>query len=59
MLSLLNDQGIEYVYIGQLQGRQFSGGSSMYSAEELLQNPKFENIYHRDLVWIFKVWNNA
>ncbi len=52
--SQLHERGINYVYIGQRNGRVNSSGS-LIKADQLLADPLFHLVYHQDLVWIFQI----
>ena len=52
ILTQLKEQGIDYVYIGQLQGMVNSTGP-LFTVEQLLSDPNFRPVYHQDRVWIF------
>ena len=54
VLSHLKDQGISYVYIGQLQGIVNSSGP-LYTAEQMVADSNFRLVFHQDRVWIFQI----
>ena len=54
-LKLLQERGIQYVYIGQQQGRVNYSGPQVLSPEQLAASPHFETLYHQDRVWIFAI----
>lgn len=53
-LALLKQNGIDYVYVGQRQGRVNYGGSTIAPAQ-MLAHPSFAPVYHQDRVWIFRL----
>ena len=55
VLALLRARGIEYVYIGQKQGRTNYGGPYVLQPEQILSSQSFELLYHQDRVWVFKL----
>ncbi|MEJ5202903.1 MAG: hypothetical protein WHV66_11785 [Anaerolineales bacterium] len=48
-------RGIDYIYIGQQQGRIGAGAEQLLNPNNLMVDPMFQKIYHEDRVWIFKV----
>ena len=54
VVSLLDQRGIDYVYIGQRQGTVNSPGPLLDLAQ-LLSSENYEPVYHQDQVWIFKI----
>ncbi|WP_322806249.1 hypothetical protein [Thermanaerothrix sp.] len=48
-------RGIDYVYIGQQQGRVGAGAEQLLDPNILTVDPMFQKVYHEDRVWIFKV----
>lgn len=53
VLQQLREQGVQYIYIGQYQ--KDGPAAQLISLHELQANPVFEEIYHQDQVWIFKI----
>jgi hypothetical protein len=52
-LALLCSEGITHVYIGQGEGRVAVPPSEpLFTAGEMLASPAFQELYHRDKVWI-------
>lgn len=58
VLQMMADRGIDYVYIGQKQGRVNYGGPDVLRPDVLLASASFRPIYHEDRVWIFEVVHN-
>lgn len=54
VLTELKDRQITHIYIGQLGGK-VNTDSSLLNPEELIDNPHFKLVYHRDQVWIFEI----
>ena len=54
VVSLLDQHGIDYVYIGQRQGTVNSPGP-LLDLSQLLSSEYYEPVYHQDQVWIFKL----
>jgi hypothetical protein len=52
--KILCDEGIEYVYIGQRQGKVSFGNTPIFTEEELLASPYYIPIYREDRVSIYK-----
>ena len=52
---LLKEYGINYIYIGQRQGLVNNPGSPVLNPEQLKNNLHYQEVYHQDRVWIFKV----
>jgi hypothetical protein len=55
VLGMLRDRGINYVYIGQQQGRVNYDGPDVLKPEQLLASPAFRAVYHQDRVWVFEI----
>ena len=55
MQAELAHRGIEYIYVGQVQGHAGYGGPQPLEPANLLTSQYFHSIYHQDRVWIFKV----
>ena len=55
VLALLAQRGINYVYIGQGQGRVNYSGPYVLDPLRLASDPHFEAVYHQDRVWIFEI----
>ncbi|GAB4533063.1 MAG: hypothetical protein Fur0018_22060 [Anaerolineales bacterium] len=53
-LTLLAQNDLRYVYIGQQQGRVNYGGPVLH-AEIFQRSPAYRAVYHQDRVWIFEV----
>jgi hypothetical protein len=54
VLNLLRERGINYIYIGQKQGRVNSPGP-LLDIDFLQKDPRFQLVYRQDQVWIFKI----
>jgi hypothetical protein len=54
VLQELAARGIEYIYIGQQQGL-VNTTEPLIQLDTLINNPRFEPVYHQDRVWIFKI----
>ncbi len=54
-LTMLKERGITHVYVGQQQGRVNYGGPHVLDPEGLLRSARYQMVYHRDRVWVFKV----
>jgi hypothetical protein len=52
-LSLLCQQDISHVYVGQGQGHIGFGAVPLYFPDDLLASSAFAPLYHQDQVWIF------
>jgi hypothetical protein len=52
-LELLKAQGINYIYIGQRQGRVNYSGFQILDPQVLIKDQHFQLIYHEDRVWLF------
>ena len=55
VLALLAARGIDYVYIGQRQGRVNYSGPNVLDPSLLAADAHFKIIYHQDRVWIFEI----
>lgn len=53
--SLLKEHGIDYIYIGQRQGQVNNSGAPILIPNLLKNDPDYQEVYHLDRVWIFKV----
>lgn len=53
-LAMMRERNIDFVYIGQQQGRVNYVGPTL-EPSQLLASPYFHPIYHQDRVWIFEV----
>jgi hypothetical protein len=51
VLALIHEQGFDYVYIGQRNGRE----APLLDPEQLRASPAFQLLYHHDRVWIFGI----
>lgn len=49
----MRKRGIEYVYVGQVNGRH--PDLDMIDPQALKADPDFELLYHQDRVWVFKL----
>ena len=49
---MLDERGLNYVYLGQKQGSVNSPGP-LLDLQALLNDPQFQAVYHQDRVWIF------
>jgi hypothetical protein len=59
-VALLCEQGISHVYIGQLQGLVgISWLAQLYTPEELVNQPAYQQVYHQDRVYIFALREDA
>jgi hypothetical protein len=54
VLAMLQERGITYVYIGQAPG-PLNDDPYKIPIAQLLNDPHFQPIYHKDLVWVFKI----
>jgi hypothetical protein len=54
-MALLRENGIDYVFIGQQQGRVGNPDHPVILPGELDGSPYYETIYHVDRVWIFRL----
>lgn len=54
-LRILREQGIDYVYIGQRQGRVNYSGSDVLDPTIISDDQNFDLIYHQDRVWVYKI----
>jgi hypothetical protein len=55
-VRLLCAEGITHVYIGQGEGRVMIPPSEpLFTAQEMLGNPSFEQAYHQGRVWVFEL----
>jgi hypothetical protein len=54
VLSMLAERGIQYVYVGQLQGSVNYPGPYPLAPDILLASQHFQPVYHQDRVWVFK-----
>lgn len=55
VISMLKERGINYVYIGQRQGRVNYNGPDILDPQVINQDGNFATIYHQDQVWIFEI----
>ena len=51
----LKDKQITHIYIGQQQGRVNAPVPPYLDVDKLIKDPDFELLYHKNLVWIFKI----
>lgn len=59
-VALLCEQGISHIYIGQLQGLVgISWLSQLYTPDELINQPAYQQDYHQDRVYIFALREDA
>ena len=54
-LAEFKQRGINYVYLGQLQGRAGFGGPYPMEPVNFLSSTHYQPVYHQDRVWIFKI----
>lgn len=54
-IAQLQQRGINYVYIGQQQGRVNYSGPGTLDPQELLTSGHYRLVYHQDRVWVFEV----
>ena len=54
-LTMLKEHGVTHVYVGQQQGRVNYGGPHVLNPEGLLRNARYQMVYYRDRVWVFKI----
>ncbi len=54
-LELLRGAGIDYVYIGQQDGRVGNAGPDRLDPQRLLSSPHYALRYHEDRVWVFEL----
>ncbi|MDD5467921.1 MAG: DUF6212 domain-containing protein [Anaerolineales bacterium] len=55
MIAELARQGVNYVYVGQTQGRTGFGGPYPMEPSNFLASPNYQLVYHQDRVWVFKI----
>jgi hypothetical protein len=53
-IHLLKENGINYIFIGQQQGR-VNSPSPLLALDILQHDPHFQLVYRQDQVWIFKI----
>jgi len=53
--SLLRQQGVTHVYIGEQQGRVNYAGDDVLCATALLDSEYYRVIYHQGEVWVFEI----
>jgi hypothetical protein len=59
-VRLLCEQDISHIYIGQLQGLVgITWLSQLYNADELLNQPYYQQIYQQDMVYIYALQEDA
>ena len=54
-ITELTRRGVNYVYIGQQQGRTGFGGPYPMEPSNFLTSPHYQPVYHQDRVWVFKI----
>jgi hypothetical protein len=54
-LEFLKEQGVNYVYIGQRQGRVNYSGPQILDPQVLINDQHFRLVYHEDRVWLFSI----
>jgi hypothetical protein len=54
VMEMLEEQDIRYIYIGQQQGR-VNSPQPLLDNQLIQTDPHFQLVYHRDLVWIYKI----
>lgn len=54
VLYILLAHRIDYIYIGQQQGR-VNSPKPLMNIDILQNNPRFQLVYHQDQVWIYKI----
>ena len=54
VIKLMIERGFDYLYIGQQQGKVNFGGEFL-DIELLASDPHFQQVFHQDRVWIFKI----
>ncbi len=57
VIKMLQERGIEYIYVGQKQG-SVNSPKPMIEIEQLIGSPNYQQLYHQDRVWIFKLQVN-
>jgi hypothetical protein len=57
VIDMLLERGIEYVYVGQKQG-SVNSPKPMIEIEQLIGSPSYQQLYHQDRVWIFRLQAN-
>lgn len=55
IISLLEERGIKYIYIGQRQGAVNYEGPKILDPQIINNDPSFKAIFHQDRVWIIKI----
>jgi hypothetical protein len=59
-LRLVCDEGITHVYVGQAEGRVgVPPPEPLFTAQEMLSSPAFEEVYHRDRARVFALTDMA
>jgi hypothetical protein len=57
VIEMLQERGIEYVYVGQKQG-SVNSPKPLIQIEQLVGSPYYQLLYHQDRVWIYKLQAN-
>lgn len=52
-VSLLRQEKITHIYIGQRQGSVNSSPEQTINPAQLLEHPNYDLIYHQDRIWVF------
>jgi hypothetical protein len=55
IISMLHEQGVEYLYIGQRHGSVNNPGPVILEPQVIEKDPNYKAIYHQDRVWIFEL----
>jgi hypothetical protein len=56
VVKLMQDRDITHLYIGQLHGGR-EANENLLALDKLVNDPKFELVFHQDRVWVFKIVN--
>jgi hypothetical protein len=59
VLRLMEERGINYLYIGQRHGLVNSPVGALLNLEQILSSPNYQPVYHQDRVWIFERLANS
>lgn len=55
VMALLAERGVDYVYVGQQEGRVNNNGITTINPDDLISSSSFRLVYHQDRVWVFEV----
>jgi hypothetical protein len=55
-LRMVCAEGVSHVYVGQWEGREiYPRPEPLFTAEQMLDDPRFEVRYHHGSVWVFRL----